>query len=154
MAWGLAAAVVSTSIRVNRELTRAGSLAEIGVHPQSTVVFDRQNRQVFSFFVEQRVDTPLESVSPRMIDALLTVEDRRFYSHRGLDAGRIAKAAWRNWRAGRIVEGGSTLTQQLVRLEQLTPARTLSRKIREASIAVRLEERNSNKGMLNASLKA
>jgi penicillin-binding protein 1A len=141
-------------MRVNRELTRAASLAEIGVHPQSSVVFDRQNRQVFSFFVEQRVDTPLDAVSPRMIDALLTVEDRHFYSHRGLDASRIVKAAWRNWRAGRIVEGGSTLTQQLVRLEQLTPARTLSRKIREASIAVRLEERYSKQDILHAYLNA
>jgi 1A family penicillin-binding protein len=152
--WGLAAATFTTSLRVTRELTHAASLAEIGVHPQSTVVFDRQNRQVFSFFVEQRVDVPLERVSPRMVDALLAVEDRRFYSHHGLDGARIVKAAWRNWRTGHIVEGGSTLTQQLVRLEQLTPARTLSRKIREASIAVRLEERYSKQDILHAYLNA
>jgi penicillin-binding protein 1A len=117
-------------------------------------VFDRQNRQAFSFFVEQRVDVPLDRVSPHMIDALLAVEDRRFYSHHGLDAVRIAKAAWRNWRTGRIVEGGSTLTQQLARLEQLTPDRTFSRKIREATLAVRLEARYSKPQILNAYLNA
>ena len=47
---------------------------------------------------------PLDRVSPHMIDALLAVEDRRFYEHHGLDGVRIVKAAWRNWRAGRIVE--------------------------------------------------
>jgi penicillin-binding protein 1A len=121
---------------------------------QSTVVFDRQNRQVFSFFVEQRVDVPLDRVSPHMIDALIAVEDRRFYSHHGLDGVRIVKAAWRNWRSGRIVEGGSTLTQQLARLEQLTPDRTFSRKVREMAIAIRLEERYSKQDILRAYLNA
>jgi penicillin-binding protein 1A len=152
--WTIAIITVRASWDVTGELSHAASLAEIGAHPQSTVVFDRQNRQVFSFFVEQRVDVPLERVSPLMIDALLAVEDRRFYSHHGFDAVRIAKAAWRNWRTGRIVEGGSTLTQQLVRLEQLSPARTYSRKIREASIAVRLEERYSKQQILHAYLNA
>src|SRR6186997_1359389 len=89
-----------------------------------------------------------------MIDALLAVEDRRFYSHHGLDPQRIVKAAWRNWHRGRIVEGGSTLTQQLARLEQLTPDRTFARKIREAAIAVRLEERYTKPQILNAYLNA
>lgn len=152
--WIISAVTLSASWRVSSELSDAASLAEIREHPQSTVVFDRQNRQVFSFFVEQRIDVPLDRVSPHMIDALLTVEDRRFYSHHGLDALRIVKAAWRNWRTGHIVEGGSTLTQQLVRLEQLTPDRTFSRKIREATIAVRLEERYSKPQILHAYLNA
>ena len=137
-----------------RELTHAATLAEIGSHPQTTVVYDRHARPAFTFFLEQREDVPLERVSPHMIDALLAVEDRRFYSHHGLDPMRIAKAAWRNWRSGRIVEGGSTITQQLARLEQLTPARTFSRKIREASIALRLEERYSKQQILLAYLNA
>src|SRR4029077_2039689 len=90
----------------------------------------------------------------RMTDALLSVEDRRFFSHHGLDAVRIFKAAWRNWRRGRIVEGCSTLTQQLARLEQLTPDRTFTRKLREAAIAVRLEERYSKPQILQAYLNA
>jgi 1A family penicillin-binding protein len=143
LAWGVAG-----------ELAHASTLAEIGPHPQTTVVYDRHNRPVFTFFFEQRIDVPLERVSPHMVQALLAVEDRRFFSHNGLDPLRIVKAAWRNWRRGRIVEGGSTITQQLARLEQLTPERTLSRKLREAAIAVRLEERYSKQQILLAYLNA
>ena len=152
--WVACAISLHASWRVTRELAHATTLAEIGAHPQSTVVYDRHNRPVFSFYLEQRMDVPLDAVSPRMIDALLSVEDRRFFSHHGLDPRRIVKAAWKNWRRGRIVEGGSTLTQQLARLEQLTPDRTFARKIREATIAVRLEERYSKSEILNAYLNA
>src|SRR5580765_3425005 len=75
-----------------------------------------------------------------MIDALLTVEDRRFYSHHGMDPIRIAGAAWRNFRAGRILEGGSTITQQLARAS-LSSERTYDRKIREILLAAQLEQR-------------
>ena len=152
--WTIGVTAVRASWRLTGQLGHAATLAEIGAHPQSTVVYDRQNRPVFTFFVEQRVDVPLDRVSPHMIDALLAVEDRRFYSHHGLDPMRIVKAGWRNWRAGRILEGGSTLTQQLARLEQLTPERTFSRKIQEATIAVRLEERYSKTQILHAYLNA
>jgi 1A family penicillin-binding protein len=152
--WFGAAVVVRASLLVADELAHGKSLAAIGAHPQSTIVYDRHNQPVFTFFVEQRVDVPLDRVSPYMIDALLSVEDRRFYSHHGLDPVRIVKAAWRNWSRGRIVEGGSTITQQLARLEQLTPTRTFSRKIREATIAVRLEERYSKPEILHAYLNA
>lgn len=154
MVWTIAVVSVRASWLLTSTLGKAASLAEIGAHPQSTVVYDRQGRPVFSFFLEQRVDVTLDRVSPHMIDALLAVEDRRFYAHRGIDGRRIVKAAWRNWRAGRILEGGSTLTQQLARLEQLTPARTLSRKIYEAAIAIRLEERYSKPQILHAYLNA
>ena len=152
--WMSSAVLLRASWTVAGELAHASTLAEIGPHPQTTIVYDRQNRPAFSFFIEQRVDVPLDGVSPRMVDALLAVEDRRFYSHHGLDPRRIVKAAWRNWRAGRILEGGSTLTQQLARLEALSPTRTIERKIREATIAIRLEERYSKAQILGAYLNA
>jgi 1A family penicillin-binding protein len=152
--WIASVAMLHASWAVAAELSRAATLAEIGPHPQSTIVFDRNHRPAFSFFVEQRIDVPLDQVSPHMIDALLSVEDRRFFTHHGLDGARILKAAWRDWRAGRIVEGGSTLTQQLARLEQLTPRRTFERKLREMAIAVQLEERYSKAQILNAYLNA
>ena len=152
--WLCAAVVVRASWHAAGELAHAATLASIGAHPQTTIVYDRRGRPAFSFFVEQRVDVPLDRVSPSMIDALLAVEDRRFYQHHGLDPLRIVKAAWRNWRRGKIIEGGSTITQQLARLEQLTPARTFSRKLREATIAVRLEERYSKNEILHAYLNA
>ncbi|HYT74720.1 MAG TPA: PBP1A family penicillin-binding protein [Vicinamibacterales bacterium] len=152
LVWIATAATLRASWRVVGALADATPLAEIGVRPQTTVVFDRYGHQAFSFFVEQRIDVPVDRVSPRMIDAVLSVEDRRFYAHHGLDPLRIAKAAWRNWRSGRIVEGGSTITQQLGRIEQLTHVRTFDRKIREAAIAVRLEERYTKPQILQAYL--
>ena len=152
--WAGTAVALRAAWSVADEFAHADSLAEIGSHAQTTVVFDRHQRPAFTFFFEQRVDVPLDRVSPHMIQALLAVEDRRFYSHNGLDPLRIVKAAWRNWQRGRIVEGGSTITQQLARLEQLTPERTLSRKLREAAIAVRLEERYSKQQILRAYLNA
>jgi penicillin-binding protein 1A len=154
LVWVAAAVMLRASWRLVTALADATPVAEIGGHPQETVVFDRNGREAFSFFVEQRTDVPLDRVSRRMIDALLSVEDHRFYEHHGLDPVRIVKAAWRNWRAGRIVEGGSTITQQLARLEQLTPARTFARKIREAAIAIRLEEHYSKAQILQAYLNA
>jgi penicillin-binding protein 1A len=152
--WISATVVLRASWGMAGALAHAATLAEIGPHPQTTIVYDRNNRPTFRFYIEQRVDVPLDRVSPRMVDALLAVEDRRFYRHHGLDFARIVKAAWRNWRMGRIVEGASTLTQQLARIEQLTPARTIERKIREATIAVRLEERYSKAQILSAYLNA
>lgn len=134
------------------ELEHATQLAQLGSRPQSTIVYDRHGRPAFSFFVEQRIDVSLDEVSPRMVEALLAVEDQRFFDHRGLDPIRIAGAAWQNARAGRIAQGGSTLTQQLVRVAQLTPARTFERKVREALIAAQLEQRYSKTEILEAYL--
>ena len=83
-----------------------------------------------------------------MLNAVVAVEDRRFYSHYGLDPIRIGGAAVRNVRAGRIVEGGSTITQQLARAVRLSPARTFERKLREAMLALRLEQRYSKEQIL------
>jgi penicillin-binding protein 1A len=150
--WSASAVALVAAWRLAGELDRATETARLEPHAQASVVFDRRERPVFSFYLEQRIDVPFHSVSRHMIDAILAAEDRRFYSHHGLDGARIVKAAWRNWRAGRIVEGGSTITQQLARAEQLTSARTFTRKIREAVLAVRLEERYSKTEILGAYL--
>jgi penicillin-binding protein 1A len=137
------------------ELDRASELAELARKPQSTIVYDRDGNPAFTFFVEQRIDVPLDRVSPVMIDAVLAVEDKRFYSHRGLDPIRIVAAAYNNIRARRIVEGGSTITQQLARAATgLSLRRTFDRKMREAMIAARLEQRYSKREILEGYLNA
>ncbi|MFH2204603.1 MAG: PBP1A family penicillin-binding protein [Elusimicrobiota bacterium] len=83
-----------------------------------------------------------------LIEALIAIEDRRFYDHPGVDVRGIARAAWRNLRAGRIEEGGSTLTQQLARNLFLSPRRTFSRKLKEALIALYLEVRFTKRDIL------
>ena len=100
---------------VAAELDGARKLADLAPRPQATIVYDRNGQPAFTFFVEKRIGVPLDRVSPHMIDALISVEDRRFFMHRGVYFVRIAGAAWRNFRAGRITQGGSTLTQQLAR---------------------------------------
>ena len=140
-AWAAAVSAAAFSVTVHRELGRSGVLAYIAPRPQATLVFDRTGQHAFSFFVEQRTDVPLDRVSPHVIHAVLAVEDQRFMSHRGIDPIRIAKAAYRNFRAGRIREGASTITQQLARVTQLTRERSYERKMREVLIAVRLEQK-------------
>ncbi|KAA5804015.1 PBP1A family penicillin-binding protein [Alkalicaulis satelles] len=76
-----------------------------------------------------------------LVDAVLAVEDRRFYSHFGVDLIGAGRAALANMRAGRVVQGGSTITQQLAKNLFLTPDRTLERKVQEMMLAFWLEQR-------------
>ncbi len=139
-AWyaGIKAVLLAESIV--DELDRAEVLANLAPRPQTTIVYDRYNRPAFTFFIEQRIAVPLDRVSHNMVDAVLAVEDRRFFSHHGTDPVRIAGAAWRNFRARRVIEGGSTITQQLARAS-LSSERTYDRKIREILLAAQIEQR-------------
>ncbi len=146
--WYVAYRTVRFTIIVAGELDRASELTNLANRAQTTLVLDRTGAPAFAFYSEQRVDIEIGKVSRSMLDAVVAVEDRRFYSHFGLDPVRIVGAAWRNVRAGRIREGGSTITQQLARATQLSPVRTFERKLREAMIALRLEERYSKTQLL------
>ncbi|MFW5453250.1 penicillin-binding protein 1B [Thioalkalivibrio sulfidiphilus] len=101
---------------------------------------------------EDRVLVRLDEVPPLLVSALIAVEDRKFYEHHGLDFSAIARAAWANLRAGRTVQGGSTLTQQLVKNYFLTQDRTLRRKFNEAIMALLLEWRYEKDEILEAYL--
>jgi penicillin-binding protein 1A len=83
----------------------------------------------------------LDELPRHFLDAVLATEDRRFYSHIGIDPRAILRAASRNYKAGSIREGGSTITQQLVKISFLTNATTLERKLEEALLAMWLEKR-------------
>ncbi len=116
--------------------------------PQATVIYDRNGQVLDRLYVECRVTVPLEDIPLHVQQAILAAEDARFYWHPGIDPLAIARAALRNVAAGRIVEGGSTITQQLARGLYLTPQRTISRKIAEAVVALRLELRYSKRQIL------
>jgi len=90
---------------------------------------------------ENRVLIPIERISPTLTKTIVAIEDSRFYRHNGLDFIGIARAFVRNFKAGRFVEGGSTLTQQLARNLFLTRQRNLSRKLAEAILAIQIERR-------------
>ena len=81
----------------------------------------------------------LKDLPPHLAQAVLATEDRRFYNHFGIDPIGLGRALVRNIRAGRVVEGGSTITQQLAKNLFLTPARTIVRKVQEMVVALWLE---------------
>jgi penicillin-binding protein 1B len=85
-----------------------------------------------------------------LLDALIAIEDRQFYSHHGIDLTSILRAAWANLRAGQIVQGGSTLTQQLVKNYFLDSRRTFGRKVREAVMAIWLDGLYAKEDILTA----
>lgn len=101
---------------------------------------------------EDRVPVPLSAVPRDLVDAVLAIEDRRFFAHQGLDMRRIAGAALANIKAGRVVQGASTLTQQLVKNLFLSPTRSPVRKAREMAMAVVLEGRHGKAEILEAYL--
>ncbi len=90
---------------------------------------------------EDRVLVPFEEVPSFLVEALIAVEDRHFYRHAGIDIRGIARAGFTNLVSGRIAQGGSTLTQQLVKNFYLTPERTFRRKFNEMIMALLLEYR-------------
>jgi penicillin-binding protein 1B len=101
---------------------------------------------------EQRELVVLAELPPHLVDAVLSVEDQRFETHRGIDFRRIAGAMLANLRAGEIRQGGSTLTQQLVKNFFLTPERTLKRKVQEALMALIVEARYDKNAILESYL--
>jgi len=96
----------------------------------------------------------LSAIPQALIAAVLAAEDHRFYEHAGVDARAVLRAVWVNLRRGEVAQGGSTLTQQLVKNVVLTPRRTWDRKLREAGLAVMLEWRYGKQQILEAYLNA
>lgn len=97
---------------------------------------------------EDRILVSLDDLSPSLLKGVVAVEDRRFYRHHGLDPRGVARAMWSNLKARRWVQGGSTLSQQLVKNFYLTPDRSLWRKANEAIMALILEHHYSKEEIL------
>lgn len=95
---------------------------------------------------------PLARIPARVIETVLAVEDRRFYSHLGIDPVAVGRAVWRNLTQGGVVQGGSTITQQLAKNLFYSPQRTLVRKVKEALAAVVLEVKYRKQEILESYL--
>jgi len=115
---------------------------------QGTKIYDDSDELLTELHVERRIFVPLAQIPQALRDAVLATEDRRFYSHWGLDPIGIARAVVQNYRRGRIVEGGSTITQQLTKVLFLTPDKSLERKLKEAVLSLELERRYSKDRIL------
>src|SRR2546422_10350922 len=115
---------------------------------QGTKVYDDNDELLTELHVERRIFVPLAHIPQTLRDAVIATEDRRVYSHFGIDPIGVARAVWQNYRRGRIVEGGSTITQQLTKVLFLTPDKSLERKMKEAALALELERRYSKDRIL------
>ena len=101
---------------------------------------------------EDRVMVRLDDAPPVLVAGLIAVEDHRFFDHHGVSLLAVARAAWANARAAAVVQGGSTLTQQLAKNLFLSPERTLSRKLTEAVMALLLDARYPKEELLEVYL--
>ena len=101
---------------------------------------------------ESRILVDSEEISPVMKQAIVAVEDRRFWEHKGVDVQGMARAVWADIRSQDVVQGGSTITQQFVKNQYTQQERTVSRKLKEAALAWQLEQRWSKERILTAYL--
>jgi penicillin-binding protein 1A len=102
-------------------------------------VFGGDGAMIDEFYLERRVWVPLDELPPAVWQAFVVAEDRKFFTHPGVDVAGIARALWVNWRSGSTRQGASTLTQQLVKNIIVGNERSYTRKIKEAVLAWRLE---------------
>ncbi len=115
--------------------------------PVMAEVFDDKGTKIGEFWTEARILTPIDQVPKKMIEAFVASEDDRFFEHSGVDPYGIIRAFWINFQAGHVVQGASTITQQVTKALLLTPERTYDRKVKEAILATRIE-RNLSKDQI------
>jgi penicillin-binding protein 1A len=101
---------------------------------------------------QSRILLRSEEIAPVMKQAIVAIEDKRFYEHRGIDLRGILRAVWVNVRGGKTVQGGSTITQQFVKNTYTNDQRSIARKLKEAALAWQLEQRWSKDRILTAYL--
>ncbi|WP_243767187.1 transglycosylase domain-containing protein [Paenibacillus agricola] len=108
--------------------------------PRATVFYDA-NGEVITELTNSRMEyMPLDRFSKIVQEAVVSVEDARFYEHKGVDYQGIARAFYQNWKSGNTVQGGSTITQQLAKTFLFSSERTYSRKINEAIASIKIEK--------------
>jgi penicillin-binding protein 1A len=122
----------------NSDLPQVNSLEDY--HPSLiTEVYSDDGQVIGSFALERRIIVTWDEIPQVVKDAITSVEDQNFFTHWGIDFYGIARAGLKDLMAGRVVEGGSTLTQQLSKNLFLTPEKTFRRKIQEAMLAIQIE---------------
>lgn len=116
--------------------------------PTVSCVYSDDGRKIGEFYKERRIVIPMKDMPIMMINAFIAAEDSRFYVHKGIDFYSIIRAFTRNLKAGAIVQGGSTITQQVTKSFFLSPEKRYSRKIKEAILAYRLDKTFSKDDIL------
>lgn len=124
---------------LNKELPSTDEFSRFK-YSEPMVVYDSSGRVIAELGAERRYPMSINDMPDYVYHAVVAVEDGRFYEHSGIDLWGIMRAMVTNLKAGRMVEGGSTLTQQLVKVIYLSPERKLKRKIKEVIIAYKLDK--------------
>jgi membrane peptidoglycan carboxypeptidase len=148
---GCIALLIPTAQQLTKGTTTYGELAtEFGAAPQNSYVFDRNGDTMAVLFAEEDRDpVSLDEVPRSLINAVIAIEDRNFWHHHGIDLKGVARALFRNTKEGEVVQGGSTVTQQLVKIGLINDTeRTVQRKTREAVLAWRLEKELTKRQIL------
>lgn len=130
---------VGTYVILNKDLPKISTLAEYRPSIITTVYSD-DNRKIAEFFKERRIVVPLSKIPTMLQEAFIAAEDSRFYEHSGIDFYSILRAFFKNISAGTIVQGGSTITQQVTKSFLLSPEKSYTRKIKEAILAYRIDK--------------
>ncbi len=139
--------VVLLFFYLSQDLPKINTLADY--RPATvTSVFSDDGRKIGEFYRERRIVIPLSEMPKDLINAFMAAEDSRFMEHPGIDIQSIIRASIKNFRAGTIVQGGSTITQQVTKSFLLTPERTYKRKLKEALLAYQIEKRFSKEEIL------
>ncbi len=115
----------------------------------ATRVYADNNELIDEFFLEDRKIIKIADVPKIVVQAFIAAEDSRFFEHKGLDFASISRAFFKNIGAGRIVQGGSTITQQVAKSMYLTPERSYVRKIKEAILAYKIDRYLTKEEILN-----
>lgn len=107
---------------------------------ESSKVYSNDGKLLAEFYLERRTYIPHYQIPEILKKAFISVEDIRFYNHPGVDFIGILRALWHDIKAGSVVEGGSTITQQLARMLFLTHDKSIKRKIKEAALSIKIEK--------------
>jgi penicillin-binding protein 1A len=130
-----------------RELPSGDALREYQP-PQTTRIVDRRGVMIGEMFSERRTVVPMKRIPRVLVLSVLAAEDADFYHHSGMDLPSMLRVLWKAAVHGRATQGGSTITQQVVKNLLLTPERTLSRKLKELILARRMEQELSKDEIL------
>jgi penicillin-binding protein 1A len=131
--------VLGLFLTLSHDLPRIQELENF--RPSSvTKIFSAEGKLLGEFFIEKRVPVSLDKIPTHLKQAVIATEDRRFYKHAGIDWRGILRAIVKDIRAGRLKEGGSTITQQLAKVLFLDPEKTIERKLKEAILALQIEK--------------
>src|ERR687885_678517 len=137
-AGGVTGIVAAYELNYSQAAEEVASLATYRPSVVTRIYADDGETVIGEFFLEKRIPLKYEEIPPVLKNAILAIEDARFYDHIGIDPIRIIGAAWKNFTTGSR-EGGSTLTQQLAKNLFLTRKQTLERKMNEWLVALQIE---------------